>query len=252
MKRLERLGSVVFFAVTVSLVFHLIAMSFNSWKVTKCRTCGENNPLATWTSSINERCYYSSVAAIFFSQDQLNTSVPANLFITTICLPNQYIISNEVKYANYCLAIALNRSDTACSLRTYNPDYCKCDYTGSTKAVVAMTVLSALSLGILLFLTHFVALVKIDYVLRCVAGDSVDEDLQELRFQWSLYKQAYPDKTLIDTWQEELNNLTSVNYSVSIGWCFGMEILSLYFALIALIIYALMFQAKKRPEPKNK
>ncbi|CAF1607868.1 unnamed protein product [Rotaria magnacalcarata] len=248
-------------------------MSFNSWKVTKCRTCGENNPLATWTSSINERCYYSSVAAIFFSQDQLNTSVPANLFITTICLPNQYIISNEVKYANYCLAIALNRSDTACSLRTYNPDYCKCDYTGSTKAVVAMTVLSALSLGILLFLTHFVALVKIDYVLRwliplcfglmlfvilsltitlSVAGDSVDEDLQELRFQWSLYKQAYPDKTLIDTWQEELNNLTSVNYSVSIGWCFGMEILSLYFALIALIIYALMFQAKKRPEPKNK
>ncbi|CAF3302702.1 unnamed protein product [Rotaria socialis] len=248
-------------------------MSFKSWKVIKCRTCPDSDALATWTSSIDERCYASSMASIFFPQDQLNKSAITNSFITTICLPNQYIMNNEVKYANYCLDIALNRSDTACSVRTYNPDYCHCDYTASTKAIVATTILSALSLGILLFLTHFVALVNIDYVLRwliplcfglmifsiifmiatlSIAGASLGEDLEELRYQWSLFKQAYPEKTLIDAWQQELNNLTRINYSVSIGWCFGMEIVSLYFALIALVVYALIFQAKKRPEPKNK
>jgi hypothetical protein len=40
------------------------------------------------------------------------------------------------------------------------------------------------------------------------------------------------------------------NYTVKIGWCFGMEFMAFYFTFISLILYALMFHAKQRPEPK--
>ena len=38
------------------------------------------------------------------------------------------------------------------------------------------------------------------------------------------------------------------NYTVKIGWSFGMEIIALYFAVVSLILYALICNAKQRPE----
>lgn len=41
-------------------------------------------------------------------------------------------------------------------------------------------------------------------------------------------------------------------YSIKIGWTMGLEIMALYFASVSLILYALMFIAKQRPESKPK
>lgn len=89
----------------------------------------------------------------------------------------------------------------------------KCfSYTKSTKAVLATAVLSSFSLGILMFLTHFVSFVKIDYVLKwllplclallvfsiifiiitlSVAGGTLQEDILELRYFSTLFDIAY-------------------------------------------------------------
>ena len=80
-------------------------------------------------------------------------------------------------------------------------------YTSRTKVALAMTVMAAFSLGIMMFLSHLVTFAKTDYVLRwliplcfalllftiacIIVGISVfsaklREDVQELRYSWSL------------------------------------------------------------------
>jgi hypothetical protein len=39
----------------------------------------------------------------------------------------------------------------------------------------------------------------------------------------------------------------NVKYSVKLGWCFGMEILAFYFAVVSLVLYLIIYLAKKRP-----
>ncbi len=55
-------------------------------------------------------------------------------------------------------------------------------------------------------------------------------------------------ETLSLQWQQYLKTSTPTKYKVKLGWCFGMEILALHFSLTSLVLYALMFTAKKRPE----
>lgn len=91
-------------------------------------------------------------------------------------------------------------------------------YTSSTKAVLATAVLSSISLGILMFLTHFVAFVKIDYILRwllpislallifsiifiittlSIVGRALDEDIRELRYAATLVSQGYANGIIL-------------------------------------------------------
>jgi hypothetical protein len=44
----------------------------------------------------------------------------------------------------------------------------------------------------------------------------------------------------------------NTNYTIYISWCLGLEILSLYFCTVSLVLYGLMFHAKRRPEPEPK
>ncbi|CAF1467777.1 unnamed protein product [Rotaria sordida] len=271
MKRLERLGSVAFFTVTASLVFHLIGMSYNSWRVTTCHNCDPLNPLASWRTSVRQRCYDAGVAALFLSNDT-SSRVSANAFLTQVCIPNQFLIVDDPNEAFNCLINASRQPDLICLSRRRGQN-CKCDYTKRTKAVLAMTVLAALSLGILMFLSHLVAFVKIDYILRwliplcfvlllfsilCIvvaisaAGGKLDEDLYHLRSRWAAVEEFSTDGPINENWEARFINLTHAQYDVKVGWCFGMEILALYFSLVSLVIYALMFFAKSRPDPREK
>lgn len=127
MKRLDRLGSVAFLTITISLVFHLLGISFNHWKVITCQTCQGLTPLESWTTSIRQRCYDSSVASIFFNTIELNSSIVSKPFVTNFCLPNQYITAKGQQNVDYCLNISMSRPDTACSLRTFDPNRCQCE-----------------------------------------------------------------------------------------------------------------------------
>lgn len=59
------------------------------------------------------------------------------------------------------------------------------------------------------------------------------------------------EETISADWNQYLENARKYQYKTKIGWCFGMEILSLQFVVVTLILYILMFMAKDRPEPKN-
>jgi hypothetical protein len=42
------------------------------------------------------------------------------------------------------------------------------------------------------------------------------------------------------------------NYSIKIRWSTGLEIMALYFSVVSLVLYTLMFIAKRRSESKPK
>ena len=124
MKRLERLGSIAFLTTTISLVFHLIGMSFNVWMENICLNCDQNNPLAVWHTSLRNRCYLTPVASIFSSTSS-NSS--RNQFYTEICLPNQFLSAKDPNSAYYCLLAAINQTHTICSVGNYDRNSCQCE-----------------------------------------------------------------------------------------------------------------------------
>jgi hypothetical protein len=62
----------------------------------------------------------------------------------------------------------------------------------------------------------------------------------------------YFKETELADYKQRLKDATDGKYSIKLDWCFGMEIMALYFAVVSLVIYGLIFLAKKRPEPKKK
>ncbi|CAF0984106.1 unnamed protein product [Rotaria sordida] len=265
MKRLERLGSVVLFTITITLVLHILAMSSNQWKTNICRNCDPRIPLASWSTSLLQRCYDSSVATIFSINDS-NSNENINEFVTQLCIPNKFIVSENPYQAMDCLTKANQLSDIYCSIKYSNLDVCQCDYSSGTKGTVAMTILAACALGILVLLTHLVSFVTTDYMLKwlipfsfsllifsivCIfitlifVGSTLKQDVYELR---DYLHDALYNVTINATWVDQLNNFTEADYDVKIGWCFGIEIVALYFSVISLVLYGLIFVAKKRPE----
>ena len=55
---------------------------------------------------------------------------------------------------------------------------------------------------------------------------------------------------VIETYRIKVAADIDKNYNVKIGWSAGLEIMALYFSLISLVLFALMFIAKRRPEAK--
>ncbi len=127
MKRLERLGSAAFLTVILSLVFHLIGMSFNRWIQNICLNCNQSNPLASWDISLTSRCYQSSVVSIFYPPNYTDSNLNSNSFITEICIPNEYLMAKKPEYAYDCLLQTLPYPDTICSVGPYNNQICKCE-----------------------------------------------------------------------------------------------------------------------------
>jgi len=85
-------------------------------------------------------------------------------------------------------------------------------YSPSTKAAAAFSILTALILGVMIFLSHLISFVKVDYILRwliplcfsllsvavlfmvitlSVIGGKRNEDIKELIYSTSLFKAAY-------------------------------------------------------------
>jgi hypothetical protein len=127
MKRLERLGSAAFFTVTLSLVYHLLAMSFNSMISTKCVNCNQTSPLNKWLTSLNQRCYEAPMAALFAAYNQSIPDSVAVSYTTQICVPNQYLMVKDPNYAYDCLLMNLQNAHTICSVGDYDQAQCRCE-----------------------------------------------------------------------------------------------------------------------------
>jgi hypothetical protein len=127
MKRLERLGSAAFFTVTLSLVYHLLAMSFNVMINTTCVNCNVSTPLNAWYTSLLQRCYQAPMQALFASYNKTIPDSVAVSYTTEICVPNQYLMVKDPNYAYDCLLISLEHSHTVCSIGNYDQSQCKCE-----------------------------------------------------------------------------------------------------------------------------
>ena len=127
MKHLERLGSIAFLTITISLVFHLIAMSFNHWIENHCRNCNESEPLGTWYTSLKNRCYQEPVGSFFIPKNSSNSQLYLNSFIAQICIPNQILIAKNVDHAYECFLSSINNSHTVCAVRNYDRKICRCE-----------------------------------------------------------------------------------------------------------------------------
>jgi hypothetical protein len=127
MKRLERLGSAAFVTISISLVFHILAMSYDRFINNQCLNCNSNQILSTWYTSLTQRCYLAPVTALFSLYNYTLPSGDTNIRTTSICIENKFLEIKNPEYASYCLNTALAHPHTVCALGTYNPDYCKCE-----------------------------------------------------------------------------------------------------------------------------
>jgi hypothetical protein len=55
-------------------------------------------------------------------------------------------------------------------------------------------------------------------------------------------------ESLYVAWEQVLQTKQKYQYNVKFGWCFGLEIMAFYFTIVSIVLYALMFTAKQRPE----
>jgi hypothetical protein len=127
MKRLERLGSAAFATVTIALVFHLLAMSFDPMIVSTCIGCDNTSPVEQWETSINQRCYEAPLAILIETYNKSVGNLNQHPTKVTLCIPNKYIKVKDPAYAYVCLIENLEQSHTACALGVYNSAYCYCE-----------------------------------------------------------------------------------------------------------------------------
>ena len=152
-------------------------------------------------------------------------------------------------------------------------------YRVRTKVVLALTILVSIALGAMLFISHALSQIHLDRLLRwlmpaCfsllvftiisliiilfVGGTRLHDDLHGLESLLSTNvfngeflrfdeKRRVRWRVCLDT-DPRVTPITSMSHQVKISWCFGMEILALQFAVVSLILYALMFVVKQRPE----
>ncbi|CAF0881762.1 unnamed protein product [Adineta steineri] len=271
MKRIQRLGSISFVTVLLSLVFHLLAMSNDEWKSITCHGCGNttalDDVLGSWTVALTERCYSASVAKAF-SPNGGSTGITASGFRAQVCIENQYLMVKDIRNASYCLDWNERYGDVGCTLIDYDTKACKCDYSTRIKLTLAMTILTSLSLGILIFISHLVAFVTIDYVIEwlipacysllffailCMiitlftAGTGLDDEINQLRYSQSLFEVAYFNDSSATAHMNAYKKASTRTYSVKLGWCFGMEVMALYFSIVSAVLYLLMYLVKRHP-----
>ena len=127
MKRLHRLGGLAFLTVTISFMFHILAMSFNRWIFHECINCNQSQILQGWFSSLTRRCYQANVASAFLEENEANLTEYQNSFLTEICIPDEYIVAKKIEYSSECLVAAVSSPHITCSIRRFNPQYCKCE-----------------------------------------------------------------------------------------------------------------------------
>lgn len=117
MQRLHRIGNVIFLLTLVALTFHLLAVSYDQWRRTTCKTCSNNQTFYQWTNSIRHRCYWMP----------LMNNVSSGSLSVKLCIPNQYLYARAAVYIDTCLQAASLEPHTVCVNGHFNRDACKCE-----------------------------------------------------------------------------------------------------------------------------
>ncbi|CAF0874538.1 unnamed protein product [Adineta steineri] len=266
MQRFHRLGSVGLGLIIAAITLHLVAVSLDHWKSITCKTCTVGYYFKEWRSSVTDRCYRISML------NYLNiTNNPSDIihdpFTVYICVPNQYLLPKNEDYTGECLGNNIIGPHNACTSKEYNHTLCKCDYPASTKAILGLTVISSVTLGLMIIVAHFASYIEHDFILKwlipygfislviafvcmfvilLLTGTKEIEDVDYI-VDWRLKADAYNISSSLLNDTNINSELNPDNFSTALGYSFVIEVFATYFTLISAVIYALMFLAKKRP-----
>lgn len=128
MQRLHRYGTVAFTLCLLASIFHLIALSYNTWLTAACNKCSDTDFFKYWTVSIGQRCYQIQMSQIFNgAQNASNSGKSRKLLRTEFCLPKRHLHARQSSYINTCLEAIEQAPHLVCSLRQYDPKKCQCE-----------------------------------------------------------------------------------------------------------------------------
>ncbi|CAF3332608.1 unnamed protein product [Rotaria socialis] len=211
----------VFILVVFAFIFHVTAMGHHHWKKADLRDMNTINPLAFNYTTIGlfTRCIISPT----LKQET--------------CFPNMFPGNNSCNPQTSCLA------------RESNP-LCSCDFLPSTKGIAACTIIASIFLGltiIILFIHSINAtetrslgmilsllpliLLLLAFIFILIAlilvGSYLSRDVMYLLHQPST-------EFNLDTLRNEARTI----FKVRVDWSTGLEIISLFFTFLSLILYS--------------
>ncbi|CAF0937982.1 unnamed protein product [Adineta steineri] len=266
MQRFHRLGSVGLGLIIAAITLHLVAVSLDHWKSITCKTCTVGYYFKEWRSSITDRCYRISMLN-YLGYATAPSDIIHDPFTVYICVPNQYLLPKNEDYTGQCLGNSIIGPHNACTSKEYNHTLCQCDYPTSTKAILGLTVISSVTLGLMIIVAHFASYIEHDFILKwlipygfislviafvcmfvilLLTGTKEIEDVDYI-VDWRLKADAYNISSSLLNDTNVNSELNPDNFSTALGYSFVIEVFATYFTLISAVIYALMFLAKKRP-----
>ncbi|CAF1085228.1 unnamed protein product [Didymodactylos carnosus] len=247
MMKLGRLINIAFILVLITFMFHILAMGYNRWKIIRCKSCSGNVSVHTIYTSLTQRCYLSS-----FSLDQQSLS-------GELCLSNKFLYPKKKGDAELCLNETLDQQYTECSSHTYSKQ-CHCDYALGTKIILALTIVAAILLGLTILITHFMLLSAEKNIILFVIGETFliisflailialilvgvykTQDIDELK-----YKRTLNAMSGMPINSKELGRLRNSNYSITVGYSVGLEIIALFFTLGTAIFFIFLLWVRGR------
>ncbi|CAF0844605.1 unnamed protein product [Didymodactylos carnosus] len=156
MMNISKFGSIAFALIIIAFIFHILAMGYPRWKTVTCLNCA-NESVQAWHTSINKRCYLSELQNFSFGEN--------HPLVAQLCLPNEYLYPKKQEDSLLCSLQMFEDPYTICALKTYTKE-CYCAYTNATQAIISLTVIASILLGSCIFISHYVACVYKEVVLK--------------------------------------------------------------------------------------
>ncbi|CAF1568381.1 unnamed protein product [Adineta ricciae] len=210
----------VFIMVVVAFIFHVTAMGHNHWKKANLRN-----------GTVPAGGFSDPVSIGLFTRCQTSNSTRGES-----CAPN--LFKSDV-----------NCTISNCLSRFANPS-CSCDYLPSTKGIAACAIIASIFLGlaiIILFIhsintseTRSIGLILglfplllllfafiFILITLILVGSYLSRDIMSILGE---------SRGITDI--PTLRDLTRDNYKVRVDWSTGLEIISLFFTFVSLVLYS--------------
>ncbi|CAF1466807.1 unnamed protein product [Adineta ricciae] len=231
------------FLITLTLIFHFVAMGYPRWKTSERRTGSEN----TITVGIFQRC-----------ENQLISISAMKNKSYSICDDNKYNFPGNKNCRKSDKSEPNSDIHRLCH-QTNNP--CQCDYSSITKGLISCTIIAActLSLSFLLIFSHiiinpykyqvhlyitivtvFLLLIGLIFIFIALIllGSSLNYDLYQYHYNLKNRMEEADTQQEKDVIRANVTEHAAKNFNTRLDWAAGLEIIALFLTSFTLIIQA--------------
>ncbi|CAF0838229.1 unnamed protein product [Adineta ricciae] len=236
--------SISLFLITLTLIFHFVAMGYPRWKASERRTGSER----TITVGIFQRCENQPISI----SSAKNKSYP-------ICDDNKYIFPGN-KNCRESQQSGANLVNHRLCHQANNP--CQCDYSSIAKGLISCTIIAActLSLSFLLIFSHiiinpykyqfhlyitvvtvFLLLVGLIFIFVALIllGSSLNYDLYQYHYDLRNRLEEANTQQQKDEIRANVTTYAAKDFHTRLDWAAGLEIIALFFTGFTLMIRAI-------------